>query len=85
MVSRRPTTCASLPGDLSGDFQVLSGDGWIEKCYADDLGGDFFYGLRTAVSVQVGGGVAGVDRVYGDASVAELVGELDGKHIERGL
>jgi hypothetical protein len=39
------TTCAFLPGDLAICFEEFTGDGWVEKGCADDLGGTFLYGL----------------------------------------
>ena len=44
-------SCAFLPGDLPGCFEEFTGDGWVEKGCAHDLGGTFFYGLGTAVCV----------------------------------
>lgn len=82
---RAVKSCAPVPGDLSSCFEEFAGAGWVEKGCAHDLGGTFFDRLRTAVCVQVGGCVTRVDRVYGDVSIAELVGQLDGEHIERGL
>ncbi len=81
---RRAAT--ALPGNNAFPVRVSSGRTAVgEECQPDDFRSPLGNCLRTAMSVKVGGGIAGVGGVDLDWGIAKLVGELYGKHVERSL